>query len=589
MNTNRNVLIGTAVVLTAGVGTWMVTRGGAKAEVTYRTVAVERTNLRKTVSATGFVQPLTTVDIKSRAGGEVKKLAVDIGTFVKPGDLIARIDPTDSLTAYNQAQSDVAASNARVTQAQQTEQLQRLTAVTAITQAEAGVAAAQARYGQALQQAKVQPALTDAAIKQARASLVAAREQLGQLKNGGDPQTRADVRSSLATAEANLANAELAVKRQESLLSKGFVSESAVDQVRTQRDIARAQAEGARVRGNTVGVSQKSVIATAAARVAEAVAALRSAEAQKVQIGLRDQDVANAQAALLQARANRDTALANRAQIGIRAADIQSAKAQTARSQAQFSNAQVQLDSTTIRAPRAGVILQKYVEEGTIITSGQSFNSVGTSIVQIGDLSRIFVNAQVDEADIAQLAKGQKVKVRLDAFPDQDFAGVVRRIDPRGSTDQNVTTVLTQVEILHPDKRLRPGLNSECEFVVAEKDNVLAIPSRAVRNKDGKKFVLVLTPDPEKKKASEGGGHGEGGGGEMGKTTEYEVRTGLEAGDTIEIVSGINEGDKIVTATIDPNARKDGGGGAGRPGGGKGGPPGGMGGGPGKPGGFGGR
>lgn len=577
MNPNRNVLIGTAVVLTAGVGAWMVTRGTAKAEVTYRTAVVERTDLLKTVSATGFVQPLTTVDIKSRAGGEVKKLAVDIGTFVQPGDLIATIDPTDSLTAFNQAQSDVSAANARVSQAQQTEQLQRLTAATSITQAEAGVAAAQARYDQALQQAKAQPSLTDAAIRQSRASLLSAQEQLRQLRTGGDPQARADVKSSLATAEANLANAELQVKRQESLLAKGFVSQSAVDQARTERDVAQAQAGAARVRGNTVGGVQTSLIAAAEARVVEARASLRSAEAQRVQIGLRNGDVANARAALLQARANRDTALANRAQIGIRAADIESAKAQIARSQAQFGNAKVQLDSTTIRAPRAGVILQKYVEQGTIITSGQSFNSEGTSIVQIGDLSRIFVNAQVDEADIAQVSVGQKVKVTLDAFPEEDFEGRVRRVDPRGTTDNNVTTILTQVEILKPDRRLRPGLNSECEFVVAAKEGVLSVPTRSIRNKQGKKFVLVLTPDPEKKLAPKVGGPG---GGETGKTAEREVETGLEAGDAIEIVSGLKEGDKIVTATIDPAEQK---GGGGRPGG----PPGGAPGGSGRPGGFG--
>ncbi len=586
MNANRNVLIGTAVVLSAGVGGWMVTRGASKSEVTYRTASVERTDLRKTVSATGFVQPLTTVDIKSRAGGEVKKLAVDIGTFVKPGDLIARIDPTDSLTAFNQAESDVSAANARVSQAQQTEQLQRLTAAAAIAQAQAGVAAAQARYDQALQQAKVQPALTDAAIKQSRAGLLSAQEQLRQLKTGSDPQSRADAQSSLASAEANLANAELQVRRQESLLAKGFVSQSAVDQARTQRDVAKAQATASRVRGNTVGGVQTSLIAAAEARVAEARAALRTAETQRVQIGLRNGDVANARAALLQAQANRDTAMANRAQIGIRAADIESAKAQIARSQAQFSNAQVQLESTTIRAPRAGVILQKYVEEGTIITSGQSFNSVGTSIVQIGDLSRIFVNAQVDEADIAQLAVGQKVKVTLDAFPDEEFEGRVRRIDPRGATDNNVTTVLTQVEILKPDRRLRPGLNSECEFIVAEKLGILSIPTRAVRNKAGKKFVLVLTPDPAKKPAARKPGGGPGESGESGKTAERTVETGLEAGDSVEIVSGLKEGDKVVTATIDPAAQKggDGGPGGGKPGGG--GPPGGGGGGN-RPGGFG--
>lgn len=557
------------MVLTAGVGAWMVSRTAAKPEITYRTMTVERSDLQKTVSATGQVQPLTTVDIKSRAGGEVKKLAVEVGTLVKPGQLIARIDPTDSLTAFNQAQADVSAGKARITQAQQTEQLQRLTAATSIAQADAGVSAARARYTQAIANAKVQPSLTEAAIKQARAGLLSAQESLKQVRTGGDPQARAEAKTTLATAEATLANAKLQVTRQESLLAKGYVSQSAVDSVRTQRDIAEAQVSAARVRASTTGGVQRSVIAAAEARVADARAALLSAEAQRVQIGLRDGDVANARAALLQAQANRDTALANRAQVGIRAADIATAKAQIARSDAQLANSQVQLDSTTIRSPRSGVILQKYVEEGTIITSGQSLTSAGTSIVQIGDLSRIFVDAGVDEADIANLAVGQKVNVKLDAFEDEPFAGRVRRINPRGTTDQNVTTILTQVEIIAPTKALRPGLNAECEFIVAEAKGVLTVPTRAVRNRQGKKFVMVLTPVVAKKGAKPAPG-----GGESGTTAEREVVTGLEAGDSVEIKSGLKEGEKIVTATIDPSAQKDDGKGGGRPGG----APGGMGG-----------
>jgi HlyD family secretion protein len=288
-----------------------------------------------------------------------------------------------------------------------------------------------------------------------------------------------------------------------------------------------------------------------------------------MQVGLRKQDVATARAALASAKANLATAKANLAQIGIRAADIETAKAQIARSQAQMKNAQVQLNSTTIRAPRAGVILTKYVEQGTIITSGQSFNSEGTSLVQIGDLSRIFVDALVDEADIAQLKVGQKVKVTLDAFPDQEWDARVRRIDPLGITDQNVTSIKTQVEINKPDPRLRPGLNAECEFIIAAKSGVLAVPTRAIKNDKDKKTVQVLIPDANGKKDPAAG--------ETGKVEIREVVTGLEAGDVTEIVSGLKEGDKVVVQTIKPGDEKKGG---------PGGPPGGQGGS--RPGGFGG-
>ncbi|MES2463176.1 MAG: efflux RND transporter periplasmic adaptor subunit, partial [Armatimonadota bacterium] len=184
----------------------------------------------------------------------------------------------------------------------------------------------------------------------------------------------------------------------------------------------------------------------------------------------------------------------------------------------------------------------------------------------------VFVNALVDEADVAQIKVGQKVNITLDAFPDEELQGVVRRIDPRGATDQNITTILTQVEVLKPTATLRPGLNAECEFVISEKKDVLVVPTRAVR--------------------SERGGQGQGGGDSKGddkggepkkyvqvldaenKPQRKPVTTGLESGENVEITSGLKEGEKVVTGTIDPNAAK----GGGRPGGG----PGGGGGGPGE-------
>lgn len=537
--------------------------GGGAAKTQFQTAEAEKTDLKLTVSATGTVQPLTTVDIKSRAGGEIKVLAVDVGAIVKPGQLIARIDPTDSQTTFNQAEADVRAGNARISQTQQTLNLQRQTTEATIQDARAQVQAAESRLAQAEAQAKAQPALTEATIRQSRASLTTAEQQLRQLRQATNPQASADAATSMASAAATLRNAEQNLKRQEQLLAKGFVSQAATDAAQTARDVAQANYEASQSRTQTVGVGQTSTVAAAESRVQEARAALRSAEAQRVQIGLRRQDVANARAAVAQARAGLRTAIANREQIGIRAADIDQAKAQIARSQASLQNAQVQLASTTIRAPRAGVILQKYLEQGTIITSGQSLTAAGTSIVQIGDLSRIFVNALVDEADVAQIKIGQKVNITLDAFPDEELKGVVRRIDPRGATDQNITTILTQVEVINPTPNLRPGLNSECEFIIQEKKDVLVVPTRAVRSdrggKDGKdggkqgdsksgsepkKYVQVLDAE--------------------NKPQRREVTTGLESGDNVEITSGLKESEKVVTGTIDPNAPK----GGGRPGGG---------------------
>ncbi len=559
--TSKSLLWGTGAVALAGIGGWAWTHKTSASDVIYKTAPVEKSDLRQVVSATGVVQPFTVVDIKSRAGGEVKTLAVDVGTRVKAGQLIARIDPTDSQTTFDQALADVDAGNARISQAEQNQSLQGATTVTGIAQAQAAVVAAQARLTQAKAQAAAQPALTQAAIRQARASLFTSRQTLAQIQQGTDPQARADAQSAYASAQANLTNAGLQLKRQQQLVDKGFVAQSSVDIAQATYDVAKAQTEAAQTRAQTVGQSQTASIEAAKSRVNESQEAVRTAEANRVQIDLRKQDVANAAATLAQAQANLQTALANRAQISIRGADVRTARAQIARSQASLTNAKIVLGSTTIRAPRNGVILQKYVEQGTIITSGQSFNSQGTSIVQLGDVSRVLVDAAVDEADISQVSLGQKVKITLDALPDKEFEGRVRLIDPRGSTDQNVTTIRTRIEILNPEANvLRPGLNAECEFLVREKKDVLVIPTKAVRGDKGKKTVQVLPQTGDKGK-----------GGPQPEPQTRTITTGMETGDSVEVVDGLKEGDTVVTATIKPGDMK-----------------GGKGGGPGDKGGFGG-
>ena len=136
-------------------------RVGSEQRPDFRTARVERGDITVTVSATGTLQPLTTVDIKSRAGGRVDVLAVDVGSVVKPGQLIAKIDPTDTLANVRTAQADATASRARVEQANTNLHLQKLQSEAQIRQAEEALRSRE--LAQAEKQAKVQPNLTRAA------------------------------------------------------------------------------------------------------------------------------------------------------------------------------------------------------------------------------------------------------------------------------------------------------------------------------------------------------------------------------------------------------------------------------------------
>jgi len=531
----RKIAVGAAIsVLVATWVTVSAVRSARNQKPTVETARVERGTVTKSVSATGVLQPLTTIDVKSNAAGRVDVLAVDVGSVVKPGQLIAKIDPTDSQTALNQAQADLAAANAKLAQARESLALQEEQTASQIQEAEQAYEAAKARLAQAEAQAKAQPELSRSAIRQAEASYAAAKETLRQLKEAGTPLAVAQAKAAYDQARAALDKSERQLERQQALYEKGFVSASQLDVARADYQTAKAQMESAKERVATVSQDYDAQMKAAEARLEQAAAALENAKANAVQDRIRMQELAAAKAALKQAAASLQAARSNARQNRIKMADIRSAQAQVVRSRAQVDNARVQLDYTTVRAPRAGVVLARYVEAGTIITSGRSSfagTGAGTSIVQLGDLSRMFVLASVDETDIAQIEPGQQVDITFDAYPDEIFEGKVTRIDPQTAVQQNVTTVPVTVELDTPDPRLKPGMNATCEFIVERKEGVLVVPSEAVKEDEGSYSVTVIRD---------------------GKQIRRKIEIGIAGDENTEVVSGLKEGETVVTAVIEP-------------------------------------
>lgn len=542
--------------------------GEKRGQVHYRVATVTQDMVRKTVSATGVLTPWTTVDIKSRAGGKILKLLVDAGTMVKKGQVIALIDPSDTLLTYNSAKADIDANRARVMESEKNLQLQIKEAQIGIETAKANLkaataqaAAAQANYLSAQTDANNAKALSDANIASARATLEAQQAKLEQMQKATIPQERAQAQANLLQAKANLVNAEAQLARQKALLAKGFVAQSAVDQAQATREVAAATVLQAQEKVNTLESELSEDVKALQAQVAQARAALNTALAQAAQVETKRQ-------AAIAAKANADQALANVKQAQVKLQDaqaqlinniirekqIEEAKAAVIKSNAAYSNAQVQLNDTRITAPMDGVVLQKYVEQGTFITSGMSFNSSGTNIVQLGDISRMYVDTSVDETDVANIQMGQKVDVTFDAYPSIPFDGKVIRIEPQEVVNQNVTTLHVRVEVDNSNvayRLLRPGMNATCEFIVDEKDDAVCVPNEALQTaNDGSYYVLVAdgghtaAPDPggSPDPSVLAGCH----------ITKRQVQIGLQGDDTTEITEGVKPGEKVVTQTIQP-------------------------------------
>ncbi|MEP6754736.1 MAG: efflux RND transporter periplasmic adaptor subunit [Chthonomonadales bacterium] len=554
---------------------------------TFKVTKAETGTVKKTVSSTGTLQPWSVVDIKSKAGGKVEKMLVDVGTVVKVNQQICTIDPTDTKLSYDQANADIKTADARINQSQLTAALQSKQSAIGVDSAKAALDAAiagrdatAARVSTAKQQMEAQPGLTNANIDSSKANLDNNEKQLAEMKEATIPQSRATAKSNLDQANANLTNAESNLARQVNLEQQGFVSKQVVDNARANRDVAKAQVENTQRKLDTLGRELAASLAAMEARVSQAKAQLANTTASSADINIRKSGYLEAVASLKQAdqqvntaKDNLRLAKENMQNVPIRQSDVVSAQASRMRAQAGLVNAKATLDQTTVTAPTAGVILKKYVEQGTIISSALSFAATGNNIVQIGDVTKMYVDVTVDETDISNVDVGQKVDIAIEAYSTMPFEGKVTRIDPQAVVEQNVTNIHVRVEIDNTDTKfqlLKPGMNATCEFVKDKKDNVVMVPNEAMHTDDnGKAYVEIgvggkpVVIDPKDKNPPDAGSLVDV------KVTKREVEAGLEGNENTEIKSGLKDGDTIVVSSTEPVVQQAGGamGGSGRMGG----------------------
>lgn len=558
----KRIVILLLVVGAAGAG-WAFFKGNGKStksQTTYEEGEVAQGDIRSFVTATGVIQPWKIVDVKSNVAGRIDRLYVDLGDRVKAGQPVADIDPTDTQTAYDQATFALKTAEARRRQAQASLTQQEIQAKARIASAGTALENAKARAAEAQANNAVQPDLTRLAIEQAKAQEASAEkavaqarqqkqqleQQLSQMREVTVPLNVRTVDTNVSQAKANLLQATNEYNRQRELLAQGFVARSDLEQAYARMKTTRASVDQAEQRQNTmkrenelairelearVDAAQAS-IEESQARVLQAQATLRLSEKNEVQIEVRKQNLAAAQAAVRQAQAELDGAKAELQLIRVRSEDIISAN-QTIRSNAaQQKQALVNLGFTKIIAPLDGVVITKAVEQGTVVPSSRASIGSTNALVQIGDVSRLWVVCDVDETDIGQVKDGMRVDVRVDAYSDEKIQGKVIRIDPQAKVEQNVTLIPVTVEISKPDPRFKPGMNATCEFIVSEVKQVTTVPNEALKEKGENEFYVQQLVN--------------------GKPADVPVKVGLAGPDTTEIVSGLEPGAKVITRIIEP-------------------------------------
>ena len=156
----------------------------------------------------------------------------------------------------------------------------------------------------------------------------------------------------------------------------------------------------------------------------------------------------------------------------------QKAKEQVNTSRESVRKAQTNLGYATITSPISGIVLSKSVEEGQTVAA--SFNTPELfTIAQ--DLTDMRVIADIDEADIGGVIEGQRVQFTVDAFPNDAFEGTVTQVRQQATTESNVVTYEVVISARNDDMKLKPGLTANVTIFTLEKNDVLAVPAKALR------------------------------------------------------------------------------------------------------------
>ena len=357
---NKKIWMGAGAVVIVALVIWMCSGGKKEEEVTFETAKAERQNIHTTITATGTIEPVTSVTVGTQVSGIVSKLYVDYNSVVKKGQVIAELDRTNLTSELNRAKAE------------------------------------------------------------------------------------------LTSAESTLNYETANFKRYQTLFDKGLVSANDYESAKLSYEKAR----------QTVNSARESV-----------------------------------------------------------------------------QKAQTNLGYATITSPIDGVVLSKSVEEGQTVAA--SFNTPELfNIAQ--DLTDMRVIADIDEADIGGVKEGQRVTFTVDAFPDDKFEGQVTQVRQEATTTSNVVTYEVVVSAPNKDLKLKPGLTANITIYTLEKNDVLAVPSKALRFmpneallKKGEQIEDVEAP--LKVWTMEGN-----------TFKAHKVETGITNGMLTEIVSGINEGAEVL-------------------------------------------
>jgi HlyD family secretion protein len=572
MQQTRQVLIAILIMTLALAG---CAAQSNTSSATTTTATVTRGELIQSVSGSGQVQPAQDIDLNFGTTGTVAQVLVKEGQQVAQGAKLAALETTDLDQQVLQAEANLKSAQAALTALRQGPK------ETDIRTAQAQLDAARI---QLQQQQKGNARSTD--IASARAQLRSAQADLAALKNP-NPSDLSNTQLKVTQAQANLqttrdadsaakTRADLDLNKSTAALTQAqskyatasqnwqYVQDTGRDPVNPSKtnaqgkavpnrlnDAQRQQYYDAFIQAEAALHSAEDAVTQAQvtfdnARQKEAadvpLAEQQLADAQRQLDALQHptpQKLAAAEAKVAQAQAQLNQLLGgtpndvavSQATVEQRQAaldalksppaekDLAQAEANIAQAEANLAKAKLNRQQALLVAPFGGTIATINVSVGDTVGSAGS-----TAAISLVDTSTFHVDVNISEADLAGLKIGQPVEIELDALPGQKLSGTLDYIAPTATTEQNVTTYRTRVNLKPTDQPLRVGLTAAVSIITDKRSDVLLVPNGAIRETDSGSQVRVRRGN---------------------ETTPVSITTGLVGDSFTEVTSGLKEGDIV--------------------------------------------
>lgn len=519
-----------------------------KAKTTYQTEKVKRGDLVQTVEATGEVKSASDIALNFRTSGRVAKINVKEGEAVKTGAVLANLENNRENSQVLSAQSQLLSARA---------ELEKLLAGAS----------------------RADVSVSEATVAQRQQDLVTARNSLEDTKKIRDTEINnyketalATMNNELATAQGSLATVDNTLGDSDLSNTLGALDRNSVEEAENAKTAADSSwneidlllntlSSGSATEQILAGLDQEILMMDKAAdAVNKTLTALQNTltsnyvtqtelDTFKANIKAEQVKINASRTGVVTAKNNINSKISyyldlirqkenavGAAELAYGAAEaaltlkreparpfeIKIAESKVKQAEASLLSASAQLEDTIIRAPLDGVVTQIMPKAGELV-------SLSTPVMQILGVSQFEVDVDVPESDITKLSVGQKTEVTFDALGlDKKFGATVSSIEMAETKIQDVIYYKVRIQPTENQTEVKSGMTANVTIFTAQKNGVLIVPSRAVKT-NAEKYVEIL---------------------KAGNMVERRtVVVGLRGDDGVEIVSGVSEGEEVVTFT----------------------------------------